>query len=279
MPTYQARRNHWRKQFNSIGLPTADLDARLLLLHVAGIEAAKLISIELNEISDAHSAEYDEFCERRIKGEPIARILGFKEFYGYSFSLNNDTLVPRPDTELLVDKLIEKLPDKGCFLDLGTGSGAIAISTLLEKPNTTGVATDLSSLALSCALSNAQKHSVDNRLQFLQGSWFTPIGERMFDVIASNPPYICRSELADMNNEALLFDPELALFAEDDGLAAYKVIAGEAGRYLSKGGWLMFEVGHRQGDAVSALLASHNFTNIEVFEDLSGHQRVVVGQR
>ncbi|WP_299347769.1 peptide chain release factor N(5)-glutamine methyltransferase [uncultured Maritalea sp.] len=277
--SYAQRLLFWRKKFQAAGLTTAGLDARYLLLFAAKMDAAQLISADQNEIPADVSAAFDGMGERRLKGEPVARILGEKEFFGHNFLLNKDTLVPRPETELIVDIALERFPSDGRLLDLGTGSGAIAITILLEFPDAIGTAVDISKGALDCARENAIRHGVEDRLTLLQGSWFEPVEAQKFDLIISNPPYIGLDERNEMNAEALGFDPQLALFADEGGLAAYKSIIDRANEYLAGDGWLILEIGYRQADVVSKLLSDNGFDEIAKLSDLSGHDRALLAQR
>jgi len=277
--TYAQRLLFWRKKFKATGLATAGLDARYLMLSAANMDAAQLISADQNSIPADVSQAFDAMCERRLREEPVARILGEKEFFGHNFLLNKDTLVPRPETELIVDIALERFPSDGRLLDLGTGSGAIAISILLEFPEASGTAVDISKGAIECARENAVRHGVESRLNLLQGSWFEPIEPQKFDLIISNPPYIGIDERNEMNAEALGFDPQLALFAEEGGLAAYKAIIDKAHEYLAGDGWLIFEIGYKQAEVVSQLLTDNGFEEIAKLSDLSGHDRALLAQR
>lgn len=279
MPTYQERLVFWRKKFEAAELVTAGLDARYLLLAAAKMDAAQLISADKDSIPESVSTAFDAMGERRLKGEPVARILGEKEFYGHNFVLNKETLVPRPETELIVDVALERFSRDGRVLDLGTGTGAIAITLLLEYPDASGVAVDLSKGALECAQQNAERHGVQDRLTLLHGSWFDPVPAQKFDLIISNPPYIGVDERDEMNAEALGFDPQMALFAEEGGLAAYKAIIERANEFLAGDGWLIFEIGYTQAEAVSQLLHDNGFGEIAKLSDLSGHDRAVLAQR
>lgn len=279
MPTYQERLVFWRKKFEAAELVTAGLDARYLLLAAAKMDAAQLISADKDQIPESVSTTFDAMGERRLKGEPVARILGEKEFYGHNFVLNKETLVPRPETELIVDVALERFSRDGRVLDLGTGTGAIAITLLLEYPDASGVAVDLSKGALECAQQNAERHGVQDRLTLLHGSWFDPVPAQKFDLIISNPPYIGVDERDEMNAEALGFDPQMALFAEEGGLAAYKAIIERANEFLAGDGWLIFEIGYTQAEAVSQLLHDNGFGEIAKLSDLSGHDRAVLAQR
>jgi release factor glutamine methyltransferase len=279
MTSYREALQTARQAFQTKGLPSAALDARQLLLAAADMDAASLITKDQLPIPQSEHATYQEFCARRLKGEPVARIIGHKEFYGYAFSLNAHTLVPRPETEMLVDLALEKSPPNGKILDLGTGSGAILLSILAERADLSGVGVDLSEEALIAANQNANALGVDARVEFIQSDWFSALEGQKFDLIAANPPYIGDDERNEMNDEALLFDPHLALFADDQGLAAYRTICSAAHDHLHRNGWLMFEIGHRQGNDVCQLCSANGFDGAQILKDLSGLDRVVFVQR
>ncbi len=200
----------------------------------------------------------EHFALRRLRGEPVVRIIGEKEFWGLAFTLNAETLVPRPETEMLVRKGARLLEGRGLahILDLGTGTGAIAIALLTELPDATALAVDLSSEAVLAAQWNAERHGVAKRLDVRQGSWFEPVAsDDRFDLIVSNPPYIEHEVIEGLAPEVRDHDPRLALDGGRDGLAAYRVIVPQALRRLKPGGWMLLEIGSDQGKAVSELVS------------------------
>ena len=227
-------------------------------------------------------ARFENFASRRLAGEPVMRILGEREFYGRPLRLGAATLVPRPETEALVDigiEILAGLPSPR-LLDLGTGTGCIAISLLAELPRASGVAVDLSADAIEVARQNAERHAVADRIDFRRGSWFEPLAPKeRFDLIVSNPPYIESAEIDRLDIEVREHDPLLALDGGPDGLAAYRSIAQSAARFLVPGGALLFEIGWNQAEPVSDLLAAHGFGDIVVRRDLAGHERVVMARR
>lgn len=213
---------------------------------------------------------------RRIKGESVARIIGEREFYGLAFTLNAATLEPRPDTELLVDLAIKRLPAEGRLLDLGTGTGCIPISILANSPDASGMASDLSEEALKAARHNAGRHGVDARLSFAQGSWFEALtaDAGRFDLITSNPPYIASSVIPTLSPEVQDFDPALALDGGVDGLDPYRIIIAQAPDFLLPDGQILLEIGYDQGQTVSELLAAAGFSGIAIHKDFAGLDRV-----
>lgn len=260
-----------------LGFETAALDARLLTGHALGLDALALATREQEPVSAEGAERVAALVQRRMSGESVGRIMGEREFYGLAFGLNEATLEPRPDTELLVDLAIKALPAGGRLLDLGTGTGCIPIAILANRADANGTATDLSPVALAMAIANADRHGVAGRLTFRQGDWFSALGAEpgRFDLIVSNPPYISSAVVEELSVEVRDFDPRLALDGGPDGLAPYRVIVGEAARWLSATGQLLVEIGYDQGESVSKLLADHGFGEVKVHKDLAGHDRVI----
>jgi release factor glutamine methyltransferase len=279
------------------------LDAKLLTGHALSLTTLEMATHEAQAVPDAEAERLAALMAGRMAGESVARIIGEREFYGLPFRLNAGTLEPRPETELLVDLALERLPQGGQVLDLGTGTGCIPIAILANRPGASAVAVDLSPLALAAARENAERNGVAERLLLLQGSWFEPLvrnphptspwegegldrvssdiwdmpqgGGSKFDLIVSNPPYISSAVVETLAPEVKDFDPRLALDGGPDGLAPYRAIAGEAARYLKLGGQVLLEIGHDQGEAVSGLLKEAGFARIKVHKDLNGLDRVV----
>ncbi len=275
-PTITAARRDLTDQFRAARLETPDLDARILLMAATGLCHADLITRNGDRLSPGNSEKLAVMAERRLAGEPIDHILGYREFYGYRFEVTKDVLSPRPETELLVEVALAAIKNVKTphILDLGTGSGAIVVSILAENPSATGIAVDLSEDALKIAQTNARTHNVNRRLDFLQGSWFEPITGH-FDIILSNPPYITDAAMGQLSREVANFDPDIALRGGPDGLEAYRAIIGGASAHLKPGGCLIFEIGYDQGQAVTALLKAANFRDIDLARDLAGHDRVI----
>lgn len=255
------------------------LDAQILLAQVLKVSRAYLYTWPEREMTPAEQAQFLELLARRTAGEPIAYILGQKEFWSLPLQVNAATLIPRPETELLVEQTLACLPaDQPCrVLDLGTGSGAIALALAASRPHWQLTATDSSAGALAIAKTNAANLKLNN-IQFYFGSWFTalPTGCH-FDAILSNPPYIAlgRPELEEGD---LAFEPRSALTAGPEGLDDLKIIIHEAPAYLLPEGWLLLEHGYDQAEAVAGLLKAANFSAIASIEDYAGHPRVSRGQ-
>lgn len=270
-----------RDQFRLADIDTAELDARLLAERAFGMDRLELVNREREPAPAEGTRLLEGYAGRRLAGEPVVRILGEKEFWGLSFRLNADTLVPRPETELLVERGLEVIGplDRPRILDLGTGTGCIPIALLAECPHATAVAVDLSAEALAMARFNADRNEVGDRFTTLRGSWFDPLerGAR-FDLITSNPPYIETAEIDTLMREVREHDPHLALDGGADGLEAYREIAAQAGSFLGPGGVLLFEIGSRQAGAVSDILAQAGFAEVDVARDLNGLDRMIVAR-
>lgn len=269
-----------RDRFRQAGIDTPELDARLLAELAFGMPPLDLVNREREAAPPEAVAKLEAYAVRRLRGEPVVRIIGEKEFWGLPFALNAATLVPRPETEMLVRRGLEVLAGRvhKNMLDLGTGTGCIPIAVLAESPSARAVAVDLSAEALAAARANAERHGVAGRLDLRQGSWFDPlqVGES-FDLITSNPPYIERGEIDDLPPEVKDHDPHLALDGGTDGLDAYRAVVGEAIHWLKPGGALAVEIGSTQAAAVRALFLMAGFEDVSVEKDLAGLDRVVVG--
>lgn len=271
-----------RDRFRSGDVETPELDARLLAETAFGLDPLELSSSEKSEAPSEALARLDTMAERRLAGEPVARILGHKEFYGLDFVLNEATLVPRPETEQLVELGLKAIVglDAPQILDLGTGSGCIAIALLVNAPKARAVATDLSPEALDAARENAERHGVIDRLELRTGSWCGPLAlTEAFDLAVSNPPYVETEIIGQLPPEVSEHDPALALDGGEDGLSAYRSIADTIAGHLKPGGTLLVEVGSEQGLEVGALLSSAGFASIDIRKDLGDLDRVVVAHQ
>lgn len=268
-----------RDLFRRAGIDTAELDARIFAEVAFGMDRLTLVNRERDATSPEQRTALEKLAQRRLKGEPVSRIVGEKEFWGLSFKLNDATLVPRPETEMLVQRGLEIVGplDHPKILDLGTGTGCIPISLLTEFSDLSAVAVDLSKEALDMARFNARRHEVIDRFTTLQGSWFDPVepGER-FDLIISNPPYIESAAIETLMVEVRDHDPRLALDGGPDGLRPYRAIARDAAAHLTPEGVVLLEIGTGQGSGVTDIFAEAGFNAIEVEYDLAGHERMVV---
>lgn len=255
----------------------AKLEAQVLLQHVLKVNHAWLIAHE-NDILEANRyIAFSALVKRRINGEPIAYILGHREFYGLDLTVTTDTLIPRPDSETLVETALNKLTtQQATLLDLGTGTGAIALAVARNRPLSQVTAVDFSAAALDVAKQNAQQLGINN-ITFIKSYWFEAIAPTPFDIIVSNPPYI-ESDDAHLNQGDLRFEPLTALASGIDGLDDIRQIIHNCLAYLKPQGWLMLEHGYNQATAVADLMGSAGLTNIETIKDLGGNSRVTIGK-
>lgn len=252
------------------------LDAELLLGRASGWSRARLVVEQGTELAPEAQQAFGQLLERRIHGEPVAYILGEKEFWSLPLAVSPAVLVPRPDTEALVERallLIEGLAKPRLF-DLGTGSGAIALALAVERPDARVLATDKSAEALSIAEKNAQRLGVRN-LDWRCGDWFEAVEGERAELIASNPPYIAAS---DPHLASLQAEPRIALVAEEDGLACLRRLVDGAPEHLVPGGWLVLEHGWQQGAQVRELLSTRGFSGVASDKDYGGNERVSFGQ-
>ena len=266
------------KAFKEAGLPFAEEDALEIVLDATGLDKTALMLRGTERLSPEVSAIITAHMERRLSGQPVDHILGWREFYGRRFTISRDVLSPRADTENLISGALQRLEDIQApqILDLGTGSGAIGLTLLAERADARLLATDVSQAALDIARANAQDLNLQSRAAFAQGSWWEAVPEgAMFDIILSNPPYITDAAMEGLEREVKYYDPDLALRGGRDGLEAYKLILGKAALYLKSAGWLGFEIGFDQGNVLRELLNTAPWTDVTVTKDLGGLARVV----
>lgn len=256
---------------------TPSLDARLLLQHVTGLSHESLIAESQTQISEDDAKQFESLVQRRKRHEPISRILGLREFYGRNFLVTPDVLDPRPDTEVLIETALARLPQDRpvSLLDLGTGSGIIAITLLAERPLAKGVAVDVSGPAIEVAQQNTKTQKLDERLHFITSSWFDRVIGH-FDAILSNPPYIEADVVPTLEEEVRNFDPHLALIGGDDGLDCYRAIASKALNHLNPDGFVAVEIGAGQETEVAAIFAANHLYKDSQHRDLGGHIRCLV---
>ncbi|MDE2235346.1 MAG: peptide chain release factor N(5)-glutamine methyltransferase [Gammaproteobacteria bacterium] len=257
---------------------TASLDAEILLANVLEIPRSHLYARPEQIVEDRQVRLYALLVVARSKGRPIAHITGSRDFWSLTLKVTPATLIPRPETELLVEEVLRIVPVGAHWYiaDLGTGCGAIALSLAIERPNCKIVATDISKPALDVARENADRLQIKN-VEFLEGEWFIPVANRRFSVIVSNPPYI-PNEDPHLREGDLRFEPRLALTGGPDGLAAIRKIVLRAPTHLDSGGTLLLEHGYDQAEGVRSLLAAAGFTDIHTALDLAGINRVSSGR-
>jgi release factor glutamine methyltransferase len=267
--------------FRLSGIEEADADARILLAHALHLDRAQLLAqsdrlLEAREIDTVLP-----LAARRLKREPVARILARKEFWSLPLGLTPNVLVPRPETETIVEAALDRVLRGGLrlerlrVLDIGTGSGALLLALLEEMPNATGIGTDIDAGALACARANAERHNLAGRCSFVAGDMAAGLAGP-FDLIVSNPPYVARGEIARLEPEVRDYDPKLALDGGEDGLDAYRAIAAAAPRLLAPDGRLIVELGAGQELSVRTLFTNTGLAIVTVRNDLSGIPRALV---
>ncbi len=255
-------------------IDTASLDANLLLSHVTSLSKVMLIAHDEDELSKEQEDKFFSLINKRKTGYPIAYILGYKEFFGLRLKVTEDTLIPRPDTETLVEKALAFNP-QGKVLDLGTGTGAIILALKSElKSSIDAYAVDLSKKALEVASFNSQKLNLP--VTFIQSNWFSKLGDLKFSMIVSNPPYIQKDDIH-LTQTSLPFEPIQALTSEEDGLLDIKLICKEAKKHLENGAPLLIEHGFNQGEKVRAIFTEQGYKNVATIKDLGGNDRVTFG--
>lgn len=249
----------------------------LLLTRTTGLTRAQLIAYPERAEAVTASAAYRAALARRLAGEPIAYILRTREFFGLEFEVTPDVLIPRPETELLVELALERIPEEEALrvLDIGTGSGCIAVTLAAQRPAARVVATDISDAALEVARRNALRYGV--QVEFRQGTLFTPVAGRRFDLVVSNPPYIDSVD-PHLRRGDLRFEPRTALTPGDEGTSLLRAIVAQAPAALAPGAWLLLEHGFDQGAAVRAALLDAGYTDVSTVPDLGGQPRVSLGR-
>lgn len=256
-------------------MPLDALENRILLCHALGLSRVGLITQSERALTEEEAGRLSALVQRRLDGEPIAYIVGEREFFGLPFKVSPAVLIPRPDTELIVELALERLPQGGRMLDMGTGSGAIAVACAHSRRDAGVTALDLSEDALEVARANAAANGV--QVRFLRSDWFGAVGDERFALIASNPPYIASHD-EHLSQGDLRFEPAGALTDHADGLSALRTIVDGAPAHLLPGGWLLLEHGYDQAEAVRALLAARGFAEVQSWRDLPGIERVSGGR-
>ena len=258
------------------GIADAPRDARHLLAFAMALAPDRMTLHLSDALTPEAAARFEAALVARAARQPVSQITGFRLFWGRPFRVTPDVLDPRPETEILIEATLAAPFAR--VLDLGTGSGAIMLTLLAERPDATGLATDLSAAALSVAEVNAGRLGLANRVEFRRSDWFAEVGGQ-FDLIVSNPPYIAASEMADLAPEVLKWEPHMALSPGGDGLDAYRAIAAGAGEHLTPEGRVMVEIGPTQAADIRALFADAGLGRTKTLRDLDGRDRVVVAQR
>jgi release factor glutamine methyltransferase len=282
--TVETARRRLAARFKSGAIDSPELDARILVGAALGLDLSGMIAAATRPVTAAEAARLEDFAGRRLKGEPVARILGSREFWGLPLQLSAATLVPRPDTETVVALALQMLragpgADRPRIADLGTGSGAILLALLSELPDAMGVGTDISAAALRTASANARNLGLARRAAFVACDYASALSGP-FDLIVSNPPYIRSAEINDLASEVRDHDPLCALDGGSDGLDAYRALVPQAVRLLAPGGGLALEVGHDQSADVEQLMAAAGLTlRGPPRTDLAGIPRAVAGRK
>lgn len=282
--TIEQARRAIAAEFREAGLDSPDLDARILVGHVLGLDHAALISNGQRALDETHTVKVTAAAARRLAGEPVSRILGTREFWGMAFAVTPAVLDPRADTETIVELALAMIDRHGArtralrIADLGVGSGAILLALLSELPNARGTGTDISRDALAVAARNARVLGLDARAEFIASHYGTAL-EGPFDLVVSNPPYIATADIAGLAREVREHDPHLALDGGTDGLAAYRAIAADAGRLLAPGGHLVVEIGAGQQADVERLFVAAGLEIAAVRHDLSDILRAIAAKR
>ena len=258
------------------GLPLDPLENRILLCHALGLTRVGLITNSERVLNEDEAARLGALVGRRQDGEPIAYIVGQREFFGLPFQVSPAVLIPRPDTELIVELALERLAPQSRLLDMGTGSGAIAVAVAHTRPDAVVSALDVSEDALFVARANAAANGASVR--FLRSDWFAALGDALFDLIVSNPPYIASGDDHLVQGD-LRFEPSGALTDFADGLSALRTIIEGAPAHLIAAGWLLLEHGYDQAAAVRTLLMDAGYTEVQSWRDLGGMERVSGGRR
>jgi release factor glutamine methyltransferase len=270
-----------RRRLSEAGIVDAAGDARALLMGLLALTPTSFISDSGRVLAPAEQRMVDDAVERRIKREPVHRILGSRAFSRLDLALSPETLEPRPDTEILVDTLVPHaeriVAETGrCrILDLGTGTGAICLALLDLVPGASGVGADLSARAPGTDKHQGEMNGVADRFETVESDWFAAV-TGVFDIIVSNPPYIVRSVVETLDDEVRLYDPVLALDGGEDGLDAYRAIAAGAGDHLRENGLVAYEIGYDQKNQVTTIMRENGFARIDAVRDFGGNDRVLV---
>tara|TARA_R110000868_G_scaffold162903_2_gene394483 strand:- start:20286 stop:21206 length:921 start_codon:yes stop_codon:yes gene_type:complete len=267
------------------GIDNARMDARILLSDAAGVDSSRIAAWPEDIVADDKSTKFRDMIARRLKREPVSRILGQRDFWRHSFKLSPETLDPRPDSETIVELALDWLEDRDAptVLDFGTGTGCLLLSIIGDLQNARGLGVDISEGAVACAGQNADQLGYGGQVEFRVSDWDQAVTDdertKGFDLVVSNPPYITRDEMDDLSPEVSRFDPRLALTDEGDGLGAYRILSRVAFGLVKPAGFVIFEIGQGQENAVARLLVEAGFVGVEYREDLGGIVRCVAAKK
>jgi len=285
MPTIAEAITQGSHTLDAAGIDQALLTAGLLLRFVLGVDRTYLLTRADEEIDQTRYRRYLSLIDRRAAGEPAQYLIGYQEFYGLDFVVSADVLIPRPETEFLVERVLklvsERDLDSPTIVDVGTGSGCIAVTLAVKLQQARVIATDVSDSALQIASTNAANHGVTDRIEFLEGDLFDPLDSLLasVDIVASNPPYVEERGRDELQREVRDWEPQSALFGGTDGLDFYRRLVVEARKYLKPGGHLVMEVGYGQLDAIAAMLSGLGWEVVDVIRDLQDIPRVLTLQK
>lgn len=261
------------KWLSDAGVQGADRDAQVLLAHAMDCEPAQLILMQDEQVAPEIFRKYDTYLSAREKFQPVSQIIGGREFWGRWFNVTQEVLDPRPETESVIETALAE----GSFirvLDLGTGSGILAVTLAAEWTGAEVTATDISTKALTVAMQNAVAHNIENRVTFQQSDWFNGVNGQ-FDLIVSNPPYIAADEMMSLSPDVLHWEPMLALTPGGDGLESYRMIANGLDAFLAVNGLALFEIGHLQASDVIHIFKTAGFNTVTVSKDMGGKDRII----
>ena len=260
------------QSLRAAGIDSAARDARALVAHALGVAANRIVLLGSDPIDLKAQERLAGYLERRLRHEPVSKITGWRQFWGRDFHISKAVLDPRPETETVIVEALKQ--PAATVLDLGTGSGILAITLMAEWPKAQALATDISPAALAVAGKNAARYDIGDRLSFAQSNWFEGVqGE--FDLIVANPPYIAMEEMAGLDRDVRDFDPHIALTTGGDGLDPYRLIAAAVGRHLSPDGRLIVEIGHQQAADVLQIFQDAGLSSLCCHPDLAGRDRVI----
>lgn len=277
--TFEQLRRSARNTLRAAGIESDDIDTKILMRTAFGMDTSELIANARRPAPRDGRAKFEIMLARRTQQEPISYIVGKQPFWSLDLMVTPDVLIPRPETEGVVEKALSIMRDvkNPVIVDVGTGSGAILVSLLYERKDATGIGLDISTKALDVARINAIETGVADRAKFVISDYLAALEERV-SIVVSNPPYITDRAMDELSATVADYEPSLALRGGEDGLNAYRRIAGDLLRVLSPGGMIVFETGFNQGTTVAGLLTRHGFEDVCVQKDLAGHDRVVCGK-